>query len=140
MKYLLLIFTFCFSVFGFSQNETSEVDTVRSSFNDQSERILNYHSDIKVDVSGDLEVTETIKVNALEQNIRHGIFRTFLTERQLNGKNQKVKYKITSVTRDGKTENYHTETGSGYYKIYIGSKETDLPAGQYVFAITYKVA
>ncbi len=140
MKYLLLIFTFCFSVFGFSQNETSEVDTVRSSFNDQSERILNYHSDIKVDVSGDLEVTETIKVNALEQNIRHGIFRTFLTERQFNGKNQKVKYKIISVTRDGKTENYHTETGSGYYKIYIGSKETDLPAGQYVFAITYKVA
>ncbi|SKB86766.1 Predicted membrane protein [Soonwooa buanensis] len=140
MKYLLLIFTFCFSVFGFSQDVNEEQTNTNSDYYSQSERILNYHSDIKVDVSGDLEVTETIKVNALEQNIRHGIFRTFLTERQLNGKNQKVKYKITSVTRDGKTENYHTETGSGYYKIYIGSKETDLPAGQYVFAITYRVA
>ncbi|MFN3019429.1 DUF2207 domain-containing protein [Chryseobacterium sp. TY3] len=140
MKYLLLIFAFCLSVFGFSQDVNEEQANTTSDYYSQSERILNYHSDIKVDVSGDLEVTETIKVNALGQDIRHGIFRTFLTERQLNGKNQKVKYKIISVTRDGKTEKYNTERGSGYYKIYIGSKETDLPAGQYVFAITYKVA
>ncbi len=124
---------------GFSQDVASESEATQSDYS-QTEKILNYHSDILVDDKGGLEVTETIKVNSLGINIRHGIFRTFLTERKLNGKNQKLKYNIISVTQDGQKVDYHSETGSGYYKIYIGSKDTDLPSGQYEFAIKYKVA
>ena len=139
MKYFLLIFTLCCSLLGFSQDVASESEATQSDYS-QTEKILNYHSDILVDDKGGLEVTETIKVNSLGINIRHGIFRTFLTERKLNGKNQKLKYNIISVTQDGQKVDYHSETGSGYYKIYIGSKDTDLPSGQYEFAIKYKVA
>lgn len=136
MKCLLLIFCIFCSVFNFGQNsDRLNVSEVASTY--QSERILNYHADILVNEKGGIEVTEHIKVYSLGKDIKHGIFRTFLTTRELNGKNQKLKYNILSVTRDGQKEEYHSESSSGYYKIYIGNKDIDLPAGEYSYAIKY---
>ena len=43
------------------------------------ERILAYHSDIRIDADGAMTVTETIRVRAEGTNIRRGIYRTFPT-------------------------------------------------------------
>jgi len=40
----------------------------------QSERILDYQSDITLEDDGSLQVTETITVMSTGQQIRHGIF------------------------------------------------------------------
>jgi hypothetical protein len=43
------------------------------------ERILDFHSDITVDADASMRVTETIRVRAEGDRIRHGIFRDFPT-------------------------------------------------------------
>ena len=68
----------------------------------QEEIITNFHADIEVQQNGDLIVTETISVEARQQQIRRGIFRDFpLTFVDNKGKTQKVGFKILSITRDG---------------------------------------
>ena len=44
------------------------------------ERILNFHSEIRVLQDGWIEVTETIRVRAEGNRIRRGIYRDFPTE------------------------------------------------------------
>ena len=46
---------------------------------DDSERILSFHSEIKVDRDASMTVRETIKVRCLRQKIQRGIFRDFPT-------------------------------------------------------------
>ena len=46
------------------------------------ERILGFHSEIRVMSDGIIEVTETIKVRAEGNRIRRGIYRDFPTEYQ----------------------------------------------------------
>ena len=48
------------------------------------ERILDFHSNIKIKKSGDMTVHETITVQAEGQRIRHGIYRDFPTDRKRN--------------------------------------------------------
>ena len=45
----------------------------------QSERILDYHSDIQVEQDGSMLVRETIRVISASYRIRHGIYRDFPT-------------------------------------------------------------
>lgn len=45
----------------------------------QSERILDYHSDIEVRSDASMVVTETIRVVSTGNRIRHGIYRDFPT-------------------------------------------------------------
>ncbi|MGB5332555.1 MAG: DUF2207 domain-containing protein, partial [Woeseiaceae bacterium] len=44
------------------------------------ERILSFHSDIRVMTDGMIEVTETIRVRAEGNRIKRGIYRDFPTE------------------------------------------------------------
>jgi hypothetical protein len=44
------------------------------------ERILSFHSKIDVAADGGMDVTETIRVRAEGQAIRHGIYRDFPTD------------------------------------------------------------
>ena len=44
------------------------------------ERILDFHSDIAVAADAGMRVTETIRVRAEGQQIRHGIYRDFPTD------------------------------------------------------------
>jgi hypothetical protein len=45
----------------------------------QSEGILDYHSDIRVNADGSMVVTETIHVESAGKQIRHGIYRDLPT-------------------------------------------------------------
>ncbi|MRI62730.1 DUF2207 domain-containing protein [Ornithobacterium rhinotracheale] len=103
----------------------------------QEERILNFHSDIKVEESSDIQVQEKIKVHSEGINIRRGIFRVLPTIRKKNTGNYKVTYHVSSVLRDGVEEPYFTEINDGKFYIYIGDKNNFLLAGDYEYQINY---
>ncbi len=104
------------------------------------ERILSWHSDIVVERSGDLVVTETIVVRALGQVIKRGLLRDIprlLTTKF--GLKAKKPFEVLSVLRDRKKENYRTEDiGRGGLRIRIGERSVILEPGIYTYQITYR--
>ena len=81
------------------------------------ERILSWHSHLEVEKSGDLVVTETIRVRAEGKSIKRGIYRAipllpedrFQPLRKLLNLPLTKPFAIVSVKRDGKKENYRIE-------------------------------
>jgi len=106
---------------------------------DRVERILQFDSEIWIHRDGALSVRETIEVNAARRDIRHGIYRDFPTlYNDRYGTRYTVGFAIEEITRDGKPEPYHTERRANGIRVYIGSKNVDLPPGRYVYTITYR--
>jgi len=106
---------------------------------DRVERILRFDSESWIHRDGSLTVRETIEVNAARYNIRHGIYRDFpTTYNDRMGTRYTVGFDIEEITRDGRREPYHTEMLSNGVRVYIGSKDMDLPPGHYVYTITYR--
>src|SRR5262249_29295537 len=61
--------------------------------------------------NGDLIATETIRVEAEGNQIRHGIFRDFpTTYSRPDGSRVVVSFDVQSVVRDGASENWTTES------------------------------
>ena len=103
------------------------------------ERILSWHSEIVVEKSGDLLVTETITVRAERNRIRRGIFRDLPVLREGKGGLQTTKrFTVLSVKRDGKKENYVRERIKDGLRIRIGRAEVFLDPGSYTYEITYR--
>lgn len=135
MKKWLQLFLLQFFFMAFAQNDTVKSEQMSVT---GSEKIISFHSDIDVDSHSGITVTEHIKVYSLGENIRRGIFRALPLSRNLNNKNQKVRYDIISVKKNGQDENYHEKTEDGYLKIYAGSKDVILTSGTYDYEIKYK--
>ena len=94
------------------------------------ERILSWHSDIVVEKSGDLVVTETITVRAEGDRIKRGIYRDLPVLREGEGGLRTTKrFTILSVKRDGKRENYKRERIENGLRIRIGNKDRNLLKG-----------
>lgn len=94
------------------------------------ERILNYHSHIEVQASGQIVVNETIKVQAEGQQIRRGIYRDFPTDyKDPLGNHYKVDFTVVSVQRDGQDEPWHTQSMSNGVRLYIGNAIVCWPRG-----------
>ena len=90
------------------------------------EKILNYLSEVTVAPSGDLDVTETIRIVALNQQIRHGIYRDFPTSYADNlGHRLHVGFAVVSVQRDGKDEPWSRENLSNGVRIRIVGLQVD---------------
>lgn len=51
---------------------------------------------------------------------------------------EKVKFKILSVKKDGVTEHYSTTYESSQKTIYVGNEDTYLDPGKYTYQITYE--
>lgn len=103
------------------------------------EYIRTYQSDIKIAENGDLTVAETITVNAEGDQIKRGIFRDFpLTMVDGVGRTVRVGFDVVSVTRDGRSEPYHTESITGGIRIYAGDKDVLLRDGEHTYVFTYK--
>src|SRR5688572_14247771 len=86
------------------------------------ERILLFVSDVVVERSGDLAVTETIRVQAEGVTIRRGILRDFPTVyTRPDGTRVEVGFKVESVTRDGVSETWATEGRENGVRLRIGS-------------------
>jgi Predicted membrane protein (DUF2207) len=104
----------------------------------QSEGILDYHSDIAVRANASMVVTETIQVISARDRIRHGIYRDFPTRyTDRFGNHYLVGFRLIGATRDGAPEQTRVEDVSNGERIYLGSSNALLPAGEHTYTITY---
>ncbi len=103
------------------------------------ERITSFISDVKVERDGDLDVTETIRVEAEGREIRRGILRDFPTRyRHPNGSNVEVGFSVESVTRTGTPERFATEPLANGVRVRIGNAAVLLPRGSHEYVIRYR--
>jgi hypothetical protein len=103
------------------------------------ERITSFISDVKVERNGDLDVTETIRVEAEGREIRRGILRDFPTRyRRPDGSNVEVGFTVQSVTRNGSVETYAIEPLANGVRVRIGSASVLLQRGQHEYVIRYR--
>ncbi|MEB3045750.1 DUF2207 domain-containing protein [Rhizobium mulingense] len=104
-----------------------------------AEVIDSFASDIALEKSGAMTVTETITVNAEGNRINHGIFRDFpLYFTDAGGHRRSVDFDVLSVTRDGADEPWHTESISGGIRIYAGSADVTVAPGRHRYVFTYR--
>jgi uncharacterized membrane protein YgcG len=102
------------------------------------EHILRFVSDVTVERNGDLLVTETIRVQAEQRTITHGILRDFpTTYTRADGSRVVVGFGVQSVTLDGASEPWTTEPMSNGIRIRIGSADKTIAVGQHEFVIRY---
>jgi uncharacterized membrane protein YgcG len=74
-----------------------------------AEVISSFDSDVRLAKDGELTITETVRVQAEERDIRHGIYRDFpLTFKDAGGVIREVDFSPISVERDGRPEEYST--------------------------------
>jgi uncharacterized membrane protein YgcG len=105
------------------------------------ERILSFHSRIEIMRSGEMEVTETIKVASEENNIRHGIYRDFpQLYKSKWGLREDRPFTVISVTRNGIPELYNNELHEAGVRVRIGNKQVFLPADTYTYVLRYRTA
>jgi len=104
----------------------------------QTERILDYHSDITLEDDGSLQVTETIAVMSAGRQIRHGIFREFPTTYTDPYNNRYVVgFEMLSVTCDSAPEAFRVEDQVYGKRIYLGNPNVLVSPGRHVYAIAY---
>jgi uncharacterized membrane protein YgcG len=104
------------------------------------ERILSFHSDIRVFPDGMLEVTETIEVRAEGQQIRRGIFRDFPVEYEDRlGNNYRITLEPLGVLRNGAPEAFHSVRSGQDVRTYFGSKNRFLDHGVHTYTFRYRV-
>jgi len=103
------------------------------------ERIISFDSEITINEDATMIVLEKIKVYAAGQKIQRGIYRDFPTKyKDKYGNNINIKFDVLEISRDGNSEDYHTESISNGIRVYIGRSDYFLPVGEYTYAIKYK--
>lgn len=103
------------------------------------ERILSFVSDVTIARDGALDVTETIKLVALNQSINRGIQRDFPTSyTTAMGQKTTVGFEVVSVQRDGQDEPWERMTLSNGVRIRIGNADVILPIGVHTYVIHYR--
>lgn len=103
------------------------------------ERILSYHSQIKIEESGDLLVREDITVQSEGSEIKRGIFRSFPTKyKDKLGTLFNVSFEVVEVLKNGASEPFFTEKQGNGVIVYIGDKNTLLSPGQYAYTLVYR--
>ena len=104
----------------------------------QSERILDFHSDVTLQDDGTLVVRESIRVFASGNQIRHGIFRDFPTRyRDPLGNRYGVGFEVSSATRDEAPEAFRVTDYSNGKRVYLGSADSYVPRGEHTYTISY---
>ena len=104
-----------------------------------TERILLFVSNVVVERSGELSVTETIWVKAEGRDINRGILRDFPTRyvgRQ--GAHVEVSFDVQDVMRDGSPEQWSQEQLANGVRLRIGSPYRQLTPGQHEYVIRYR--
>ena len=83
------------------------------------ERILSWHSEIRINPDSTMDVVETLRVRAEGRNIRRGIYREFptvYTDRR--GQRVVTGFDLVEVQRDGRAEPHHGEKRSNGLKSF----------------------
>ena len=105
------------------------------------ERVLDFHSDIRIDAQGGLYVTERIEVQVEGREIKRGILRDFPTDyRDRTGARVRVPFQVVAVSRNGATEPWSVAPHANAERIRIGNAAVLLPRGRHVYEITYRTS
>jgi hypothetical protein len=105
------------------------------------ERVLDFHSNVRIGEDGALTVTETIAVQAEGREIRRGILRDFPTDyRGRFGERVRVPFTVLLVTRNGTAEPWSTQQLRNGMRVRIGSANVPLPRGRHVYEIMYRTS
>jgi hypothetical protein len=103
------------------------------------ERIISFDSEITINEDASMIVIERIKVYAAGQKIQRGIYRDFPTKyKDEYGNNIIINFDVLEVSRDGNSEDYHTENLTNGIRVYCGKSDYFLPADEYTYSIKYK--
>lgn len=103
------------------------------------EKISKFVSDVRVQANGDLDVVETIAVEAEGGEIRRGIQRDFPTRyRTRQGGRVEVGFTVVSVDRDGHAEPYRLMRMDNGQRVRIGDADRPLELGAHVYTIRYR--
>jgi uncharacterized membrane protein YgcG len=106
-----------------------------------AERVLDFHSEIRIAADGVLTVTEVIVVQAEGQSIRRGILREFPTDyRDRRGARVVVPFEVLRVTRNGEPERYALERLDNGMRVRIGDPDVQLRYGRHTYEIRYRTA
>ncbi|OVZ60668.1 hypothetical protein CDO44_08055 [Pigmentiphaga sp. NML080357] len=104
------------------------------------ERILEFFSDIKVERSGDLLVTENLRVRSEGKQIRHGLQRDFAhLYRRDDGTRTTAGFDVVSVRRDGRAEPFELSRLRDGVRVTTGRKDVVFRPGEYQYTLTYRV-
>jgi uncharacterized membrane protein YgcG len=106
-----------------------------------AERVLDFHSDIRIAADGTLTVTEMIAVQVEGREIRRGILRDFPTDyRDARGARVIVPFEVLRVLRDDAPEPYALERRANGVRVRIGRPEVMLSQGRHSYEIRYRTA
>ena len=104
------------------------------------ERILAFHSDVRVFDDGMIEVTETIKVRAEGRQIRRGIYRDFPVDYEDRLGNQyRMRMEPLAVLRNGERESFHTVRSGRDVRTYFGRSDRFIDQGVHEYTFRYRV-
>jgi len=105
------------------------------------ERILRFNSDVAIERSGDLTVTETIDVRSEGEQIRRGIYRDFPTDyADRHGGKVHVDFDLLGTVRDGRPERSSVERIGNGVRIRMGDPDVLLPPGEHRYVIRYRTS
>jgi hypothetical protein len=103
------------------------------------ERILRYLSDVQVNRDSSLDVTETIRVRAENNAIKHGIYRDFPTRYPgRHGSQVRVGFTFEGAPLDGQPVPATTEAFGNGVRIKVGDPETYVSVGEHDYVIRYR--
>ena len=103
------------------------------------ERILDFDSRIAVQKDGAIDVVETIRVIAENNQIRHGIYRDFPTRYSIpNGGRVKVGFTLLDTALDGAPVRASREGRGNGVRIKLGDPETLVSPGEHSYTIHYR--
>lgn len=103
------------------------------------ERITNFDVDILVETSGDIEITETIRVVSEGDQIKRGIFRELPARYKFMGVTLDYDYELIEITRDGRRENVTRIENGNALTWRIGNANIFLENGPHTYSIRYRV-
>ena len=105
------------------------------------ERILDFHSEIRVMTDGMIEVTETIRVRAEGNRIRRGIYRDFPTDYEDRlGNRYEVALTPLAVLRNDRREPFHTQSIRGGVRTYFGRADRFIEPGVHTYSFRYRAS
>ena len=105
------------------------------------ERILEFHSDIRIMQDGWIDVTETIRVRAEGDRIRRGIYRDFPTDYEdKRGNKYVVGFEPLSVLRNNAPESSHMQNIRDGKRVYFGDSSRYINSGEHVYTFRYRAS
>lgn len=139
--YLFLTLLLCFGTTARAQDidDSYAIDSLdANNYVERRERIISFHSDILLGSNNMVEVTEHIKVYAMGDIFKHGIFRYIPdTRTDQYGHRKRLNIYLREVKCNGLDADWHQDDESSDFKIYIGDANTYLQEGEYEYLIRY---